>query len=82
MNKTNWIDVNERLPEPKDGWDHSEQVLVHYNGIPNEKVEGYGISYFHYNPPFQESPRFIDFNDSREPTHWMPIPPIENSTDG
>lgn len=68
-----WISVNDQLPERKEDWDHSKQVLLWYAG--NEKyVKDYGIGYYHYNPPFSK-PGFIDFNNyGRTPTHWIPLP--------
>ncbi len=77
MNEQKWIDVKDGLPEAKEGWEHSKQVLVHYDGIPNEKVECYSIAYYHYNPPFRKA-GWIDFNSTRFPTHWLPIPPLKN----
>jgi hypothetical protein len=78
--ESQWINANERVPKAKKGWDHSERVLVHYDAIPNEKVEGYGIAYYHYKPPFKEQQCWIDFNDSRTPTHWMPIPELNKDS--
>ena len=63
-------------PPRKEGWEHSDQVLVLYKGNPNY-VEAYGIAYFHYNPPFKSSPEWVDVSGNhhgRMPFEWWPLP--------
>lgn len=69
-----WIKLSSgQLPEKKKGWQHSEQVLLHYPSIENDKVEGYGVGYYNYDPPFANA-GFIDFHYyGRVPDAWMPI---------
>lgn len=75
----NWINTKDKLPEAKYGQQQSEAVLVHYDEIPNEQAESWGIAYYHYNPWFR-NPGFVGLNDPRTPTHWMAIPPIKVPT--
>lgn len=75
MRAEDWISVKERLPEPKNGWTHSDRVLLWYEGS-EHNVNQYGIGYYHFEPPFM-SPGFVDFYyafNGRKPTHWMPLP--------
>lgn len=46
-----WISVNDRLPEAKPGWNHSERVLLWYEGG-EHNVNQYGVGYYNYDPPF------------------------------
>lgn len=69
-----WIKVDDYLPKPKDGWNHSDRVLLWYKGTENF-CESYGIGYYHYKPPFDD-PKWIDFHyaKSRQPDAWQPLP--------
>lgn len=72
--KTEWIDVKERLPPAKEGWNHSERVLLFYPGNETQTTE-YGIGYYHYDPPYKKA-SFTDFsNYNRQPSKWSPIEP-------
>ena len=67
-----WIKPGESLPPKKKGWNHSNQILLHYPGG-EDKVEKYGVGYYHYDPPFTV-PQFVDFaNYGRIPDLWTPI---------
>lgn len=70
-------------PPPKKGWNHSEQVLVYYQASDHEAglSAGYGIAYFHHDPP-HAGPKWVDFdNYGRDPLCWwpLPLPPNEKS---
>jgi len=68
-------------PPKKPKWNHSEQVLVWYEGTENHSTT-FGIAYFHYAPPFEKKPRWVDFSDhggGRTPTWWWPMPSIPNA---
>lgn len=61
-------------PPKKDGWDHSDRVLVHYAASPEGGVgDAYGIAYYHYKPPF-DGPHWVDFHSDRTPDKWWPLP--------
>jgi hypothetical protein len=66
-------------PPKKDGWSHSEQVLVYYES--NERAcSRYSVAYYHYDPPF-ESEKWTDFSGSaygRSPLYWWPLPSLPN----
>jgi hypothetical protein len=68
----------ETPPPKKEGWNHSEQVLVYYEAIPElDLVDKWGIAYYHYNPPFKNKPEWIDFfNPNRVPTYWWELPTL------
>jgi hypothetical protein len=69
-----WISVKDRLPNSKEGWTHSDRVLVWYKGD-EYNVETYGVAFYNYNPPFN-NPGFTDFEHyGRQPTLWTPIEP-------
>lgn len=71
-----WINVIDSLPERKAEQEYSEECLVWYKGEPNARVEGYGIAYYHYTPPFKEKGTWVDFaNYGRQPDFWKPIQP-------
>lgn len=71
-----WVPCSERLPEAKEGWEHSEQVLVWYQPTA-DAVGNYGIAYYHYNSPYQGS-TWIDFAHlGREPIAWHPLVPYQ-----
>ena len=56
-------------PPRKEGWDHTEQVLVYYEAnLELGLTAKWGIAYYHYNPPFFEEPKWIDFHNHRTPT--------------
>lgn len=66
-------------PPRKKGWDHSERVLVYYAACPEAGMtDGFGIAYYHYNPPYHE-PYWVDFNDDRQPVCWWPLPTPPNA---
>lgn len=61
-------------PPKKEGWDHSERVLVYYAASPEGGVgDAYGIAYYHYKPPF-DGPSWVDFHSDRTPDKWWPLP--------
>lgn len=69
-----WIRVQDKLPPVKEGWSHSERVLVFYEGNEHQ-VEDYGIAYYNYDPPYTPA-MFIDFAKyGRQPKLWSPIEP-------
>lgn len=74
-------DVSRELPPKKPEWQHSNQVLVYYESIPELGVtDKYGIAYYHYDPPFKNQGEWIDFcNSDRSPKYWWDLPSI-NST--
>ena len=73
-----WVAVSDRLPERKEGWDHTEQCLVKYRATIHS-VENHGIAYYHYNPPYDNS-GWIDFAHlGRTPIAWMPIPKYQRT---
>lgn len=73
-----WIDAN-NPPKPKENWQHTEQCLVWYEAIENDKVEGFGISYYNYAPPFKGKGEWIDFaHYGRQPKYYQLIqPPVK-----
>lgn len=66
-------------PPAKEGWEHSEQVLVYYESQPEIGLgDRFGIAYYHYFPPFKDSPEWIDFTQSgRAPKYWWTLPTID-----
>lgn len=67
-----WINPKDELPPTKEGWNHSERVLVWYEGNEHE-ISKYGIAYYHYDPPFG-MPMFVDFaHYGKQPTLWTII---------
>ena len=61
-------------PPRKKGWQHSEQVLVFYEGnVELQTIDKFGIAYYHYDPPFS-GPHWIDFSNTGEPSLWWPLP--------
>lgn len=67
-----WYKPEEKLPPAKPGWQHSEQVLVHYEGG-EVGVETFGIAYYHYDSPYAGA-KWIDFHHmGRTPDRWQPI---------
>jgi len=66
-------------PRKKVGWNHSERVLVYYE-VDGELnlTDTWGIAYYHYNPPFDEPPGWVDFqHPHRAPTYWWELPAIK-----
>lgn len=77
-----WVDVTDRLPEAKEGWNHSEQCLVWYQ--PSlDAVGNYGIAYYHYDPPYRPC-EWVDFAHlGRDPIAWQPLPaPYQRKSEG
>ena len=71
-----WNLCSEVLPPPKAEYGYSEQCLVWYVGEPNVRVEGYGIAYYNYEPPFQTTGMWVDFaHYGRQPIAWKHILP-------
>ena len=67
-------------PPRKKGWNHSEQVLAFYQGNENHATT-YGIAYYHYDPPFERKPKWINFSGhggNRRPTYWWHLPSTPN----
>lgn len=61
-------------PPRKEGWDHTEQVTVHYPANPDLGLsEAWGVAYYHYKPAYGK-PGWTDFNNSRTPDLWWPLP--------
>jgi hypothetical protein len=60
-------------PLAKQGWDHSERVLVYYEAIPEICLDAWSIAYYHYKPPF-DGPHWTDFRYNRTPACWWPLP--------
>lgn len=73
-NSDGWVPVEDRLPDAKEGFEHTEQCLVWYQ--PTQDATGnFGIAYYHYNSPY-EGAGWIDFAHlGRTPTHWKRIVP-------
>lgn len=74
-------DANEP-PPAKEGWEHSEQVLVYYDIIPELNYgAGFGIAYYHYFPPYKNEPEWVDFSYNgragRVPKYWWTLPSID-----
>lgn len=68
----NWIKVEDSLPVRKEGWNHSERVLVFYEGNESDSEE-YGIAFYNYDPPYSK-PGFTDFaHYGRKPKLWQRI---------
>lgn len=66
-------------PAAKEGWDHSQRCLVHYpfEGDNPYSSETWGIAYYHYKPPFDEPPGWIDFaHRGRQPDFWWELPKV------
>lgn len=64
-------------PPRKEGWNHSNRVLVWY--APNEhSSDTFSIAYYHYDPPFKNAPEWTDFDNGScgEPAFWWPLPEI------
>ena len=77
-----WVDVADRLPPAKEGWNHSEQCLVWYQ--PSlDAVGNYGIAYYHYDPPYRPC-EWVDFAHlGRDPIAWQPLPaPYQRKSEG
>lgn len=69
---TEWVYCDDRLPERKEGWNHTDEVLVWYEGG-EQKIAKYGIAYYHYDPPHR-APEWVDFaNLGRVPWMWKAI---------
>lgn len=67
-----WTYCDDRLPERKEGWNHTDEVLVWYEGG-EQKMAKYGIAYYHYDPPHRD-PEWVDFaNLGRVPIMWKTI---------
>lgn len=67
-----WVRCDDRLPERKKGWNHTDEVLVWYEGG-EQKIAKYGIAYYHYDPPHR-APEWVDFaNLGRVPWMWKAI---------
>lgn len=67
-----WTYCDDRLPERKEGWSHTDEVLVWYEGGV-QKMAKYGIAYYHYDPPYRD-PEWVDFaNLGRVPIVWKAI---------
>ncbi len=66
------------LPPLKDGWKHTEQVLVLYEAT-ETNTSHFGIAYYHTEPPFRDKGHWVDFaNYGKQPTRWMTIPNINS----
>lgn len=65
----------QNIPGKKQGWEHSEQVLVWYPALPEANLtDRYSVAYYHYNPPFN-GPNWVDFfNPGRIPERWWYLP--------
>ena len=65
-------------PPCKDGWKHSDQVLVYYPAMPeHDLVDRWSIAYYLYEPPFKNKPEWVDFNvDRGTPLYWWPLPKL------
>jgi hypothetical protein len=63
-------------PPRKKGWNHSERVLVFYEGVPEAgTLERWSIAYYHYDPPFKNKPEWCDlYVTGRTPSAWWPLP--------
>lgn len=63
-------------PPAKEGWNHSDQVLVFYEvSAELQLANKFGIAYYHYSPPFKGEPCWVDFdNADREPKYWWKLP--------
>lgn len=72
--KTEWKYPGKgELPSRKEGWNHSDRVLVYYEGSETQ-VDQYSIAYYHYDPPFQCA-GFIDWTyPDRVVKCWHPLP--------
>jgi hypothetical protein len=59
-------------PPPKEGWQHSENVLVYYASRPPMYGERWSIAYYHHAP---EHEHWVDLNNpGEEPTAWWSLP--------
>lgn len=65
-------------PPMKKDWNHSEQVLVYYDANPEANISAeWGIAYYHYKPPFGNSPHWVDFRHiDRTPKFWWVLPKL------
>lgn len=70
-------------PARKEGWNHSDQVLVYYEACPEAGFTNkWGIAYYHFDPPFG-GPQWVDFDNSdRIPAYWWELPPKPTATSG
>lgn len=76
-----WTYCDDRLPERKEGWEHTDEVLVWYEGG-ERKMAKYGIAYYHYRPPYRD-PEWVDFaNLGRVPIAWRPLPAPTKGREG
>ena len=75
-----WVATKDRLPEAKEGFEHTEQCLVWYQPT-TDAVGNFGIAYYHYNSPYKGA-GWIDFAHlGRTPTHWQKITPPADITE-
>jgi hypothetical protein len=54
-------------------------VLVFYKGN-EQRVSTYSIAYYHYDPPFESKPKWIDFSGNgygRAPERWWKLTTIK-----
>ena len=66
-------------PPRKEGWQHSDRVLAYYGPCPELGLtDTWGIAYYHYNPPFEDKPRWISFTHSNRgaPDWWWTLPAV------
>jgi hypothetical protein len=63
-------------PPCKENWKHSEMVLVYYSEDPEMvRTSKWSVAYYHYEPPFDQKPHWVDFNTDRgKPDFWWPLP--------
>jgi hypothetical protein len=68
-------------PNKKEGWYHSDQVLVYYEACPEAGItDKWGIAYYLDNPPFN-GPQWVDFdNPNRTPAYWWELPTTPTAT--
>lgn len=73
------LDAEQILPERKEGWAHSRQVLVWYPRT-EERGATFGIAFYHYAPPFDEPPHWVDWSGKsygRNPRYWWELPVVD-----
>ena len=68
-------DAKIEFPSKQEGWNHSKQVLVYCEGNAEiGKISKFDIAYYHYDPPFEDAPKWVGCSSS--PSFWWDLPNI------